>query len=339
MSLKSVFKMPKPVKITGRSSSITNSFVNGIIPIIEPSEEEIKTALEILGMDEKSICCAYCGDTYTEWDHLRPLVVNKTATGYISEIHNLVPACGKCNQSKGNQDWHSWMHGNATLSPSSRKIVDLDERSDRLSQYEKWGTPIKVDIETIVGKYKWEKHWQNCDKIKELMSESQILSDEIRVILQKALNSNNHELTKCFFTNKDGSFSTNSHEKKPSNTHIIHPALSHETSSISLSFDTTKAIGKIVQNEFVALLKSGKIDSYIISSLQNANYSKQMFDVNFPVLLSINSKNESKKGVDHSGINRYYATPINLNGNLYLLTSQWYDRNKIKLVQWMKKFI
>src|SRR5574344_729672 len=107
MTLKSVFKMPKPVKITGRTSSITNSFVNGIIPIIEQSEEEIKTALEILGMDERTICCAYCGDSYTEWDHLRPLVLNKTATGYISKIHKLVPACGKCNQSKGNQNCHS----------------------------------------------------------------------------------------------------------------------------------------------------------------------------------------------------------------------------------------
>ena len=33
----SVFKMPVPVKIKGRTSSITNAFVNGIIPVIEPT--------------------------------------------------------------------------------------------------------------------------------------------------------------------------------------------------------------------------------------------------------------------------------------------------------------
>ncbi len=74
MSIKSVFRMPTPMKIIGRSSSITNSFVNSIIPVIHPTDDEILEALFILGMDENSINCAYCGDKFTEWDHLRPLV-------------------------------------------------------------------------------------------------------------------------------------------------------------------------------------------------------------------------------------------------------------------------
>lgn len=87
------------------------------------------------------------------------------------------------------------------------------------------------------------------------------------------------------------------------------------------------------------MLKSGRIDNYIINSLQNADYSKQIFDINYPILMSIDSVSESKKGVDHSGVNRYYAKPLNLNGKLYLLTSQWYERNKVKLIQWMTKFL
>ena len=43
--MKKIFRMPTPVKITGRTSSITNAFVNGIIPVIEPTEEEIESAL------------------------------------------------------------------------------------------------------------------------------------------------------------------------------------------------------------------------------------------------------------------------------------------------------
>ena len=70
------FRMPKAVSVMGRSSSITNSFVNGIVPARYPSE----------------------------------------------------PACGKCNQSKGNTDWRSWMLGEAKLSPKSRGIADLNER-------------------------------------------------------------------------------------------------------------------------------------------------------------------------------------------------------------------
>ncbi|MDF2561892.1 MAG: hypothetical protein K0R99_3338 [Microbacterium sp.] len=46
------FAMPKPVRITGRSSSITNSFVNGIVPVVRPTEAQIDEALEILGLSE-----------------------------------------------------------------------------------------------------------------------------------------------------------------------------------------------------------------------------------------------------------------------------------------------
>lgn len=51
MSYLPLFKMPTPMKITGRSSSITNAFVNSIIPVIPPTEGQVKEALFILGMD------------------------------------------------------------------------------------------------------------------------------------------------------------------------------------------------------------------------------------------------------------------------------------------------
>ena len=137
MSIKKVFSMPKPVKITDRISSITNAFVNGIIPCIMPTEEKLKEALRILGLDEKDLRCAFCGDKSTEWDHLRPLVVQKRPTGYISEIYNLVPACGKCNQSKGNKNWKEWMLSEAKLSPKMRNIPNLHEKIERLQEYEK----------------------------------------------------------------------------------------------------------------------------------------------------------------------------------------------------------
>jgi hypothetical protein len=70
-----LFRMPQPVRITARASSITNSFINGIIPVVVPTGDEVREALGILGMLE-AVACAYCGDAYTEWDHLRPLVVS-----------------------------------------------------------------------------------------------------------------------------------------------------------------------------------------------------------------------------------------------------------------------
>ena len=123
------------------------SYINSIVPSIEPTEEQIAESLSILGMDQSGFGCSYCGDPATEWDHFRPLVKDKKPTGYISEIHNLVPACGKCNQSKGNKDWKTWMLSDANLSPKSRDIADIDDRIRRLEAYAEWRSAAQIDFD------------------------------------------------------------------------------------------------------------------------------------------------------------------------------------------------
>ena len=183
MSYIKLFRMPNPVKITGRSSSITNSFINSIIPIVVPTEEQVQEALSILGMDLDHFHCSYCGDVASEWDHLRPLVKDKQPTGYISEIHNLVPACGKCNQSKGNKYWKTWIVSDAKLSPKTRAVQDINDRIDRLSKYESWCEPTKVDFEKVVGKEKWKQHWENWESVQNTMKEAQKLASEINLLV------------------------------------------------------------------------------------------------------------------------------------------------------------
>ncbi|MCI2959508.1 HNH endonuclease [Agromyces atrinae] len=172
------FAMPKAVRITGRSSSITNSFVNGIIPVIRPTPAQIEEALSVLGVTSKE--CAYCGAESTEWDHFRPLVDNQKPTGYISEIDNLVPACGKCNQSKGNKHWRIWMLSSARHSPASKGVVDIESRVARLEAFEAWGRPTRVDFETLIGADLWHAHWQNHAAILQLMREAELTAVAIR---------------------------------------------------------------------------------------------------------------------------------------------------------------
>jgi len=183
--------MPKTVKIKGRSSSITNSFINGIIPCFSPSDLDVNKAIEILALDRETLACVYCGDNATEWDHFRPLVLGKRPTGYISEIKNLVPACGKCNQSKGNKNWKEWIESSAKLSPKTRGINDIDAKIIRLEQYELWGEEFpkitKLDFEKLVGKDLWEKHWSNCDILHNLMNDCQALSDDIKKIIEDSI--------------------------------------------------------------------------------------------------------------------------------------------------------
>ncbi|MDD6564522.1 MAG: HNH endonuclease [Clostridiales bacterium] len=347
MKYADVFKMPKVTKIMNRTSSITNSFVNGIIPCITPTEEEIKNVLDILCMEKDNVKCSYCGDTFTEWDHFRPLVRDKRPTGYISEINNLVPACSKCNQSKGNKHWKDWILSDAQLSPKTRNIPDLDKRIEKLESFEKQTHPIKIDFERIVGSELWKKHWDNCAQLHNYMRECQIVSEQIREIISDAL-SEQKDLTHIAKCNvKFGQPKPNILDRfkqlfqiqqtnKECSANKIENNIAPPHNDDYISSLKEKKVGIIVQNDFKNLLESNILSEYIIEKLQEHEYCKNAFNINFAVLLKVrNGTNISEQRKDHLGRDRYYATPITINGKKYFLSSQWYDRNKEKLIKFM----
>jgi hypothetical protein len=172
--------MPSVQTMTSRKSSITNAFVNAIIPVIAPTPDEIEESLLILGMQLTDVRCAYCGDKATEWDHLRPLVLDRRPTGYVSEIANLVPACGKCNQSEGNKPWRTWMLSSANLSPTGRRLAGVPDRVARLEAYERWRPPRKIDFESILGKQVWEQYWSLCENVIAELRRNQEVANGLR---------------------------------------------------------------------------------------------------------------------------------------------------------------
>ena len=172
--------MPSVQTMVSRKSSITNAFVNSVIPAIPPTHDEIEHALQILGMDAHDVRCAYCGNKATEWDHLRPLVMNRRPTGFITEIANLVPSCGKCNQSKGNKQWRDWILSSAKLSPTGRGIPDVADRVARLEAYERWRAPTKIDLEAIVGLDEWQAYWLLCENVIDELRGCQQVADGLR---------------------------------------------------------------------------------------------------------------------------------------------------------------
>lgn len=183
-----VFNMPKNVNIKARSSSITNSFFNGIVPVVKPSKEEIREVLTVLEQKEDDVRCVYCGDKKTEWDHLHPLIVDKEHTGYITEIANLVPACSKCNQSKGNSDWKKWMLSDADLSPKTRGIKDLDKRIKIIENYDKHFKKQRINLEEIAGKKLWEKYQKAYCSVIFNMEAAQEIMDDIKLKMMDSTN-------------------------------------------------------------------------------------------------------------------------------------------------------
>lgn len=179
-SAREVYQPPGGESIGARASAMRSAFVRALIPNIPPSDLELDEAFSLLKLDADDLRCVYCGDRATEWDHFYPVMRNGQPTGYLTRIQNLVPACGKCNQSKGNRDWRNWITSAAPLSPATRGVKKLHQRIKRLQAFEAWGAEATVDFEAVLGSDAMKQHNGYLKQILTLMSEAEAHSKALR---------------------------------------------------------------------------------------------------------------------------------------------------------------
>ncbi|MFI3219900.1 MAG: hypothetical protein QX189_12385 [Methylococcales bacterium] len=78
-------------------------------------------------------------------------------------------------------------------------------------------------------------------------------------------------------------------------------------------------IGVIARTVFRNVLESGKVPKDEIEKMQDKDYSKKIFHVQFPVLQKTNNLNSKKP-------DRYYAEPIKIYDQYYFICSEWVER-------------
>jgi len=110
-------KIPGKATISNRSSTMASQFARARAPYCKPGPAELAARYRKFGLDPARPSCAYCGAPQTEWDHLFPMVEQSGWTGYFTEVDNLIPACGKCNQSRGSRPFGAWMGSRAPMAP------------------------------------------------------------------------------------------------------------------------------------------------------------------------------------------------------------------------------
>jgi hypothetical protein len=171
-----------------------------------------------------------------------------------------------------------------------------------------------VNLEAMVGKDIWERHWKNCEKLHNMMHESQILSDRIKTSIAKGLERSILKEEKIIST-------------KPQQTRTFIDEISE------------KKEGVIAQTVLKELLESNKIPIAEIELLQTQEYSKKTFNLNYPLLKEINYlKDFDQQKKDNKGRNRCYNSPVKVNGKKYLLCSQWYYYNRQYLLKWIELY-
>ena len=93
-------------------------------------------------------------------------------------------------------------------------------------------------------------------------------------------------------------------------------------------------IGKFVKREMHKLIAEGLLSDNEVERLQRADYSKQTFDIQYPLL---------KKALpsDPNNILRYWAGKVLINGRYYFICSEWYEneRNNDRpyFMRWLRK--
>lgn len=84
---------------------------------------------------------------------------------------------------------------------------------------------------------------------------------------------------------------------------------------LSIAYRELK-IGKLANTVLRGILRDGGISSEELHLLQDKEYSKRVFDLQYPVLV--------KAGTDYESV-RYYSSPIDIGGERYYLCSQWFE--------------
>ena len=189
---KGEFKLPNGTTINGRKSTIAKAFSDGIAPRIQPTAEEYEQFLKFFPKLLGAHTCAYCGGRCDYYEHLRPLVIALTPTGYGSDIYNLVPSCALCNHNKGNNDWKHWMSDTRNRGVSNS--VEHNQRFLHLQQFQDWGEGkvLRIDYERLVGSEKWQQYMKEYNRICAVLDEAHALQKEIKSAVTAAVEKAQH---------------------------------------------------------------------------------------------------------------------------------------------------
>lgn len=92
-------------------------------------------------------------------------------------------------------------------------------------------------------------------------------------------------------------------------------------------------IGVIVRTVLRKMLEDGEVSKDEIEKLLTKEYSKEVFDIQYPLLLKVSD-------TDGKSPTRYYSAPVKIYENYYFLCSEWYEvpanNDRPYLIKWLE---
>jgi len=116
-------------------------------------------------------------------------------------------------------------------------------------------------------------------------------------------------------------------ENATSENHLPTRAVSRLQVNVPDAVSSEPKVGIIAQTRLREVLESGNISKDEIERLLEREYSKQTFNINYPLL--------AKERLLPESCTRYYKKPLSIYGVEYFLCSQWYERDRDHLLNWI----
>ncbi|MFF2447459.1 hypothetical protein ACFVSW_10150 [Neobacillus sp. NPDC058068] len=101
--------------------------------------------------------------------------------------------------------------------------------------------------------------------------------------------------------------------------------------------NSTTKIGKLIRVEFKKFIDNGLLTEEIVHNLCDSKYSKEILGLRFPMLKRYNDEQSLIEQRLVKGNGRYYSHVYYINGQKYLLTNDWYEKSRSKLLIWIDK--
>lgn len=129
--------------LKNRSSTLRYELSKSLTQVSQVPDVNLDLRKSLLALDGT---CEYCRtNEAVAFDHFNPMVKKGFPTGYCNDLWNMVPACSRCNSSKGNTDCLIWLKGSAKKNPCRNMGAE-----DRDKIFQKWEAYAKACDEHCV---------------------------------------------------------------------------------------------------------------------------------------------------------------------------------------------
>jgi hypothetical protein len=108
---------------------------------------------------------------------------------------------------------------------------------------------------------------------------------------------------------------------------------------VAINSDDDEKIGQFVRKEIGKLARNGQISEEMVQHLLDETYSKETFNLNFPVLRRIEKGQYISKQKYIDGYSRYWSEAFVINGRIYIVCNKWNERHRTKFLNWLELLV